>query len=308
MDHHSGHEIAYELRCAVVTCRILYESPYAEIEKKLGVKQKTAQSLMKRAVDRAGCTDIFEVLACVRIMDRSGAPQRVEDGSETSANMRIAILRYPDMKPHEAVVDQENIPIPGMPGDKRLARSVIERVAHTHEHVQGDRKIGEISRVVQPNKPLLTHVNENKRLTICLWIIERLEAGDIFISSDESYHEVGGGNKRKISIIKGDDPHEFATTQPSVQFSIMQWGAISSDGTIGPLHLWGTESKKEREECDLKLKEANSISRQKIDEKRRKALIPGTVEFETLQVHFLFISYLLRSMICLRKVGDEHRD
>ena len=123
---------------------------------------------MKRAVNRAKCTDIFEILVCVRIMNRSNASQRVKNDSETSANMRIAILRYFDMKSHETMIDQKNISISDMSEDKRLIRSMIERVAHTHEHVQGDRKIDEISRVVQLNKSLLTHVNENKRLTICL--------------------------------------------------------------------------------------------------------------------------------------------
>ena len=168
MNHQSDHEIVYEIRCVVITCRILFECTYPQIEEKLEVKQRTAQALIQRAVNRAKCTDIFEVLACIRSMNRSDAPQRVENGSKTSADMRKAILRYSDMKPHEAVIDQENISIPGMPADKRLARSIIERVAHIHEHVQGERKIGEISRVVQSNKPLLTHVNENKRLTICL--------------------------------------------------------------------------------------------------------------------------------------------
>ena len=123
---------------------------------------------MKRAVNRVECTDIFEVLACVRIMNRSDISQRVENDSETSANMRITILRYSNMKSHETMIDQKNISISDMYEDKRLTRSIIERVAHTHEHVQDDRKIDEISRVVQSNKSLLTHVNENKRLTICL--------------------------------------------------------------------------------------------------------------------------------------------
>ena len=55
-----------------------------------------------------------------------------------------------------------------MSANKRLIRSIIKRVAQTHEHVQDERKIDEISKVMQLNKSLLTHVNKNKRLTICL--------------------------------------------------------------------------------------------------------------------------------------------
>ena len=45
---------------------------------------------------------------------------------------------------------------------------MIERVAHTHEHAQNDRKIDELSRIIQSNRSLLTYVNKNKKLTISL--------------------------------------------------------------------------------------------------------------------------------------------
>ena len=101
-------------------------------------------------------------------MNRSNASQRVKNDFKISADMRKAILRYSDIKSHETMIDQENISISDMFSDKRLIRSIIERVAHTHEHVQDKRKIDKISRVMQLNKSLLTHVNKNKRLTICL--------------------------------------------------------------------------------------------------------------------------------------------
>ena len=168
MNHQSDHEIVYEIRCVVITCRILFECTYSQIEEKLEVKQRTAQALIQRAVNRAECTDIFEILVCIRFMNRSDASQRIENDSKISADLRKAILRYSDMKFHETMIDQENISIPDMSADKRLTRSIIERIAHIHEHVQDERKIDEISRVIQSNKSLLTHVNENKRLTICL--------------------------------------------------------------------------------------------------------------------------------------------
>ena len=69
MNHYSNHEIVYEIRCVVITCEILFAFHYVEIEKELEVKKKTIQSLMKRAVNKVECTDIFEILVCVRIMN-----------------------------------------------------------------------------------------------------------------------------------------------------------------------------------------------------------------------------------------------
>ena len=132
------------------------------------MKQRTTQALIQRAVNRAECIDIFEILACIRFMNRSDVSQRVKNDSKISADMRKAILRYSDMKSHETMIDQENISISDMSADRRLIRSIIERIAHTHEHVQDERKIDEISKMMQSNKSLLIHVNENKRLTICL--------------------------------------------------------------------------------------------------------------------------------------------
>ena len=168
MNHQSDHEIVYEIRCVLIICRILFECTYSQIKEKLEMKQRTAQAFIQRAVNKAKCTDIFEILICIRFMNRSDASQRVKNDFKISADMRKAILRYSDMKSHETMIDQENISISDMSADKRLIRSIIERVAHIHEHVQDERKIDEISRMMQSNKFLLTHVNENKRLTICL--------------------------------------------------------------------------------------------------------------------------------------------
>ena len=132
------------------------------------MKRNTAQAFVNRAVNRAECTDMFEILVCVRFMNRSDTSQRVENDSKISVNMHKAILRYFDIKSHKTIVDQENISISKMSSNKRLTRSMIERMTHIHEHVQNDRKIEEISRMLQSNKSLLIHVNENKRLTICL--------------------------------------------------------------------------------------------------------------------------------------------
>lgn len=105
----------YELRCAIITCRILYGATYDDIERKTGVARDTARKIATRAIERAGCENIHEVLACVGDLDRSGRIPRVADVTELSKTIRNAILENPELKPHEAVIDKENIVIPGLP-------------------------------------------------------------------------------------------------------------------------------------------------------------------------------------------------
>lgn len=82
MRGHHGRKIAYELRCAIITCRIPYGATYDYIERKTGVAQNTTRKIATRAIERARCEDIHEVLACVGDLDRSGRIPRVADGTE----------------------------------------------------------------------------------------------------------------------------------------------------------------------------------------------------------------------------------
>ena len=87
MRGHHGREIAYELRCATITCRILYGATYDEIERKTRNRTDTARKIATRAIERAGCEDI-QVLACVGDLDRSGRIPRVADRTELSKKIR----------------------------------------------------------------------------------------------------------------------------------------------------------------------------------------------------------------------------
>lgn len=62
MRGHHGCEIAYELRCAIVTCCILYGATYDEIERKAGIGHDTPRKIATRAIERAEFEDVHEVL------------------------------------------------------------------------------------------------------------------------------------------------------------------------------------------------------------------------------------------------------
>lgn len=109
----SAPEIALPLRHAVATCQILFGGTFEEIERKIGLKAGSSARLMRRAIDRAGCNDFHEVLACMNSIDRSGRPTRVVYGTELSAKIQNAMLIDNDLQSHVAVLDKENIDIPG---------------------------------------------------------------------------------------------------------------------------------------------------------------------------------------------------
>lgn len=100
-------------------------------------------------------------------MDRSSRMSRVADGTELSQNIRNAILNNPKRKPHEAVIDKENITIPGMPEGKRPARSIIENVQHQHSHELDGQEINDIVRVNEAVKPRLNEANKANRKRFC---------------------------------------------------------------------------------------------------------------------------------------------
>ena len=50
MRGHHGRKIAYELRCALITCRILYKAKYNDIKQKTEVAQDTFQKIAIKAI------------------------------------------------------------------------------------------------------------------------------------------------------------------------------------------------------------------------------------------------------------------
>jgi hypothetical protein len=133
-----GSEVALPLRHAIVTCRLLFNCAFDAIERKTGVQSKTAQVMMRRAIERAGNEDFHDVLACVGAIEGRGALPRVPDGTELSADIRNAMLKHPHTQPFKAVLDKENIDIPGK---KRPSRVLLERFQHQQTYINEDGQL-----------------------------------------------------------------------------------------------------------------------------------------------------------------------
>lgn len=135
------------------------------------------------------------------------------------------------------MIDKENITIPRIPEEKRPARSIIENVQHQHSYEVDGQEIRDIVRINEAVKARLTEANKAKRKQFCEWALERIEQhNDIFICSDESWHEVGGPlhKKGQVSVPKGVGAYEHPRYEKSAPFSLMQWGAMTTRAQMGP--------------------------------------------------------------------------
>ena len=158
-------EVAYALRCAIVTSRLLFHCTFEEIERKIGVNARTAAKIMQKAIFRAGNEDFNEVLICVGDVNRTGRSVRVSEGSQMSADVREAMLKHNTLKPVETV-DKENL-FPKV-GQKRPARSTLERIQHDHIHKAPDGSfVKELVRATVPLKPHMKPGDEPERKKWC---------------------------------------------------------------------------------------------------------------------------------------------
>ena len=293
-----GKEVDLPLRHAIVTCKLLYHSSWAEIEQKTGVEAHTAAKITHRAIERAGNEDFHDVLACVGNAKGRGSIARIPDGSELSSNVRNAFLKHPHISPTKAVFDKENISIPEarkrrkcMPltDTQRPPRALLERVQHQHTHVANGVVIGEIVRKREAKKPRLNKTHEQQRKEFNDWILAKLNEGAIFVCSDEKYHEIGGASRPKnVTVSKGTPAEVVPVPKAKAQFTIMQLGAFSTEEEVvmGPIHLWKARTDKERREFDAERAVNNVKSKEEAEKHRERALQAGTEEFEYLEVCF----------------------
>ena len=309
-----GNEISLQLRVAVATCRLLYLEVFQEIERKTGVKAGTAAFIMRRAIDRAESEDFNDVLACLGDSNRTGAPVRIEDQSDLSKQVRQAVLKHPRLLREEAV-QQENIEISGANKKRKrdeskpqplVSQSLLTRVAFEHIHEADDGHIVKrIKRKVEPKKPRLNHHEEYKRDNLCVWILSELDKGSIFIASDECYHEIQGGDRkrRRVSVEEGKPAETVAAIDAPVQFTQMHWASCSTEPDIGPQYCWLARTVTERRELEAEIVLKNQELEKDVVEKRDLAEILGTLEHAIVEVCF-YIDFYMRNA---NKTQDENR-
>ena len=194
------------------------------------------------------------------------------------------MLRHLTATPLEAALEKENISIPGRGPP---SRSLIERIQHQHIYKEPDGEfVEELVRAIQPEKPRLGKQDERKRKGFCEFAVKEIEAkGAIFIASDECYHEVQGGirkKRRRITRRKGFQSEALAAPQPPIQFTQMHWGCLLSEPLIGPQHLWESLTLNERKITKALLVEEGLHKTKEAEENREQTKFPGTKQWHQL--------------------------
>lgn len=79
-----------------------------------------------------------------------------------------------------------------------------------------------------------------------------------------------------------------------MQFSVMQWAAMSTEPVMGPEYVWEAKTAKEQDAVDEKLIEENASQLKSVEEQRKRVLRPGTEEYKHMEVRqnklYTFIS------------------
>ena len=263
------------LRSAVVTLRLLNKDAFKIIEEKTGVKERIAAKIVRQAKEEAQSDDFIEILVCFsNKKNRIGRPPVIFDGGEDSARLRIAILQDFTTEWEEVVKKQ----------GFNLARSIVENVAKKHRDSQHSYAI---KWVIRSEKSHLSSYDEDLRLEYCLWALERLEEGVIFIFIDESYIDIGGPPRKKAKASRsvGFCAEAVAIVTSFVQFAVMLWGGCCEDQSISrPFYIWVLpEFDEERKKHNEEFEEENKIIKTKREEQQRRALISHIKEYSELQ-------------------------
>lgn len=188
-----AHESALQMKTIVIYMRLFYREIFEEIERKIGMKDATARGIWQRAHDLADSDDLVDLLSVLEHKTGAGPPEKITDGTQESAAIRNLLYKERN-KTFEQVADDHDIP---------LARSTVERIAYSHRDEALPRTI---VRGVKQIKPFLTLDTMEWRLEYSEWAIAKLDAGTIFIFSDEDYHNFGGGphKKERITRLEGE--------------------------------------------------------------------------------------------------------
>ena len=267
--------ISNELRYAIISLRVYSELEYTQIEARTGVKASTARGIIAHAKRLANGSNKPEDLLAMAPAERGGRHAFITKDSAVSAELRTAMLSDAEHhKPWVQLAKDHGHP---------MTWHTIKNIAREHRDPEHNYSI---TWAVRPLKPPLTDEGRKERLEFCIWAIEELKKGAIFIFSDETYHEIGGPprKKQKTSRPVGVTPEEYAISSPKVQFTVMHWGACCEDERVHrPSYCWVYEDDAEKKENNAALRREQAEIKARDYERQQQALIEGTPEYHELQ-------------------------
>lgn len=261
------------IRAGIITARHCFGASYPQIAGLFRVHPTTAQGIYDSARQRAGNSeDVTKILEhCEEAPGRGRRPNH-PPGSTVSKRLREVSQQdafHQDL-PHSQIAIEVSKEL-----DIYIDRTTADRILKGHHN---------IFRYRPRLKPPLTRAHRASRYELACWALPHIEAGDIFIFSDE--FAVESGNHRRLPNISRPadaNPYNYCRTEPPTFQSFMFWGAIAYGYGPGPCHMWEKESEKEAAAIKAELATENEALLAKQEDDRRQARIPGTEQHRVLQ-------------------------
>lgn len=254
------------VRAGIITAIHCFKVPNAQITALFKTHPNTARSLYERVKKRAhGSDDILKLLKQVEDLPRPGRPPKFPPGSTVSERLREVSQQdalHQDL-PH-AIIGQ----IVSQEQKVSTPKNTADRILKNHHRIFRYRP-----RV----KPKLSPAHKAARYDLALWALPRIEAGDIFIFSDEL--SIDSDTHRQLPNISRPidaDPYNYLRSEPETFQSFMFWGAIAYGYGPGPCHFWEKEEKEETAAIAAELDAENAVKKAYQDHDRAEAQKPGT--------------------------------
>ncbi|KAF1938210.1 hypothetical protein EJ02DRAFT_514669 [Clathrospora elynae] len=167
-------------RAAIITLRVVAEWNYDRIVRALGLPHSTCSSIVRRAEEATGNSDIIELLDyCAKENNREAAGKaatKVWPLSTTSVMIQDAAWWFPRETWDEAVHNHTTF--------ADLSRRTIEHICRDQPHPLRNRRL---TRMFEVHKPPLSNEFSNLSVDYARWCLFWLDKGALFVFTDETY-------------------------------------------------------------------------------------------------------------------------
>jgi transposase len=271
---------------AILALKKISNLTYPEIASVVGCSDSAAGRYFRNTSERAATKDpsLPQLLAAAPGPRNIGRPVKVRNYSTLSARIRGAIIEFGSYRMETAVADvlQE--------AGITLCENTITRIAHEHRDPTHNYAI---VRGVRPKKPALDDNDRSNRAVYSRWLIQEFNLHFprlIFVCYDETLKAIGGknirGGKQKISRPQGANADRYSVQYKQPAFSLMICAATSTVTTANfprPCLVWTKETEEEKTTTLQQVNTANRAARAKVDNKRARATVVGTTEYNALR-------------------------
>lgn len=259
------------IRGAYIAAHHHFGLTWIEISSIFGVLPNTASQAYARARSRANSDNLCDILRQAIDHSSPGREQHFPEGSEVSK--AFAELSQKDRvhqdAPHRLITAEISRQF-----NTKISRQTGENILQDHHYIHK-----RLARV----KPRLSAENKLSRVAMAQRLLPRIEAGDLFIFTDEtSIDSLYHSKHPRVSRPTGSNPEDYKREKHYTTEAFMFWGAIAPGYGVGPCHVWQKETEAEKLAIKRDIDKINQHQENRESAKRQRAIQPSTAEYAVL--------------------------